>query len=218
MEFASIWYATGGGAPAFVLTAGQVADTVMLRETLAATACPALRAGRAAPGAGDRRQGLPVEGQPRLAARARDQGDDPGVGRPDRPPPQRARPPIDFGRRQQERYRGRNVVELSVSKLKRWRAQPCAQTGPPATTTTRSAWPPPSTGSTPALATRPGRQGGTAWAGHRCGKGAIMCWCRMTLLPAARLAAARNYWLCTTTGCAPRRPRVPRTRPRCGEW
>ena len=97
-------------------------------------------------------------------------------------------------------------------------AQPCAQTGPPATTTTRSAWPPPSTGSTPALATRPGRQGGTAWAGHRCGKGAIMCWCRMTLLPAARLAAARNYWLCTTTGCAPRRPRVPRTRPRCGEW
>ena len=126
--------------------------------------------------------------------------------------------PIDFGRRQQERYRGRNVVELSVSKLKRWRAQPCAQTGPPATTTTRSAWPPPSTGSTPALATRPGRQGGTAWAGHRCGKGAIMCWCRMTLLPAARLAAARNYWLCTTTGCAPRRPRVPRTRPRCGEW
>ena len=29
--------------------------------------------------------------------------------------------PIDFGRRQQERYRGRNVVELSVSKLKRWR-------------------------------------------------------------------------------------------------
>lgn len=29
--------------------------------------------------------------------------------------------PVDFGRRQQERYRGGNVVERSFSKLKQWR-------------------------------------------------------------------------------------------------
>ena len=46
-------------------------------------------------------------------------------------------------------------------------------------------------------------------------------WCDHVLVPddtlswpevAARLAAARNYWLCTTT------PRGLRTQPRYGEW
>ena len=47
-------------------------------------------------------------------------------GRHPRPPP-RAGPakkpgrPIDFGAEQQQRYRGRNVVERCFNKLKQWR-------------------------------------------------------------------------------------------------
>ena len=41
-----------------------------------------------------------------------------------------------------------------------------------------------------------------------------MCWCRMTLFPGRR--SPRAWRRRVTTGCVPRRPRVPRTPPRYG--
>jgi transposase len=111
------------GALAFVLTAGQVADTVMLRETLAAIRVP----GPAGRPRGRPERVIADKGYPSKANRAwlREHGiratipewDDQIAHRRREP----GRRPIDFGRRQQERYRGRNVVELSSSKLKQWR-------------------------------------------------------------------------------------------------
>jgi len=213
MEFASIWYATGGGAPAFVLTAGQVADTVMLRETLAAIACPALRAGRAAPGAGDRRQGLPVEGQPRLAARARDQGDDPGVGRPDRPPPQRAWPP----------HRLRPTAAGTLPRPQRRRtlrqqAQAVAGTAVRSDRTARNYHDALCLAST--LHWLNTSFSNTARPARRDSMGRPSLWqgCDHVLVPDDALTCRTPWRRRVTTGCAPRRPRVPRTRPRCGEW
>jgi Transposase DDE domain len=69
-----------GRALAFVLTGGQVADTTMLPDTLdeirvaGATGRPRQRPDRGAGG-----QGLPVQGEPGVAARARHRHDDPGT-------------------------------------------------------------------------------------------------------------------------------------------
>ncbi|WP_405512819.1 hypothetical protein [Streptomyces canus] len=59
-----------GRALASVLTGGQVADTTMLPDTL-----DEIRV--AGPAAGG--QGLPVKGEPGVAARARHRHDDPGT-------------------------------------------------------------------------------------------------------------------------------------------
>ena len=56
-----------------------------------------------------------------MAAGPRDRRDDPGAGGPDRAPGKKPGRPIDFGAEQQQRYRGRNVVERCFNKLKQWR-------------------------------------------------------------------------------------------------
>jgi transposase len=48
-------------------------------------------------------------------------GDDPRTWRPDRAPAKKRGRPIDFGPAQQDRYKGRNVVEWRFNKLKQWR-------------------------------------------------------------------------------------------------
>ena len=63
--------------------------------------------------------------------------------------------PIDFGRWQQERYRGRNVVELSFSKLKQWRGVAVRSDKTARNYNAALCLAATSSGSTPALATRP---------------------------------------------------------------
>ena len=69
-----------GRALAFVLTGGQVADTTMLPDTLdeirvaGATGRPRQRPDRLLAD-----KGLPVQGEPGVAARARHRHDDPGT-------------------------------------------------------------------------------------------------------------------------------------------
>lgn len=64
--------------------------------------------------------------------------------------------PIDFSDEQQQRYRGRNVVERCFNKLEQWRGLAMRSDTPPAITTVVSASPPPSTGSPEARPPRPG--------------------------------------------------------------
>lgn len=66
-----------GRALAFILTPGQAADTSMLTATLSEIRVrrPGQAKVEAGPGTGG--QGLPVQSEPGLAARARDRRDDP---------------------------------------------------------------------------------------------------------------------------------------------
>lgn len=111
-----------GRALAFILTPGQAADTSMLTATLSEIRVPGAR-GR--PRSRPERV-LADKGYPSKANRAwlRERGiaatiperDDQIAHRRKR----RGRP-IDFGDQQRVRYRGRNVVERCLNKLKQWR-------------------------------------------------------------------------------------------------
>ncbi|MFJ9469776.1 IS5 family transposase [Streptomyces caniferus] len=108
-----------GRAPAFVLTGGQVADTIMLPDTLdeiRATGRPRQRPDRP----------LADKGYPSRANRAwlRERGIATTIPeRDDQIAHRRKRPgrPIDFGDGQRQRYRGRNVVERCFNELTQWR-------------------------------------------------------------------------------------------------
>src|SRR3954466_3907005 len=76
---------------------------------------------RQVPAAHSRWAVLPVQSEPSLAPRTRHRGADPRAGRQDPAPPQKPGRPIDFGDQQQERYKGRNVVERCFNRLKQWR-------------------------------------------------------------------------------------------------
>lgn len=111
-----------GRALAFILTPGQAADTTMLTVTLdqirvvGATGRPRTRPERVLADKGYpskanrawlRRRGIATtipEREDQIAHRRKRRGR-----------------PIDFGQAQQERYRGRNVVERCFNKLKQWR-------------------------------------------------------------------------------------------------
>jgi len=85
---------------------------------------PRRRVGRqaaAAPGPGDRGQGLPVTSEPAWLRRHGIAASIPE--RDDQIAHRRKKPgrPIDFGDEQRQRYRGRNVVERCFSRLKQWR-------------------------------------------------------------------------------------------------
>jgi len=106
-----------------VLTAGNVNDTTMMTATLDAVRVP--RAGAGRPRTRPERV-LADKGYPSKANRAwlRSRGIAATIPeRDDQIAHRRKRPgrPIDFGPDQQDRYRGRNVVERSFNKLKQWR-------------------------------------------------------------------------------------------------
>jgi transposase len=107
---------------AFVLTGGQVADTSMLTATLeqiyvaGRSGRPRIRPERV----------IADKGYPSKANRAwlRARGIATTIPeRDDQIAHRRKRPgrPIDFGDRQRQIYRGRNVVERSFNRLKQWR-------------------------------------------------------------------------------------------------
>ncbi len=112
-----------GRALAFVVTGGQVADTSMLAHTIARSAS---RAGPVGPRARPDRV-IADKGYPSKANRAwlREHGIAATIPeRVDQIAHRRKRPPgrpIDFGDKQRERYRRRNVVERCFNKLKQWR-------------------------------------------------------------------------------------------------
>jgi transposase len=104
-----------------VLTAGQVADTVMLPTTLEEIRVPTAGRPRLRP---DRL--LADKGYPSKANRAWLRERDIAATIPERDDQiahRRKKPgrPIDFGDQQQERYKGRNVVERCFNRLKQWR-------------------------------------------------------------------------------------------------
>lgn len=111
-----------GRALAFVVTGGQVADTIMLP-----TAMDAIRV----PGPAGRPRTRPErviadKGYPSRANRAwlRERGIAATIPERDDQIAHRRRRrgrPIDFGPTQQHRYRDRNVVERCFNKLKQWR-------------------------------------------------------------------------------------------------
>lgn len=111
-----------GRALAFVLTGGQVADTVMLSTALDSVRVPGpLGRPRTRPQRMIADKGYPSKAN-RTWLRAR------GIAttipeRDDQIAHRRRRPgrPIDFDHRQRQRYRGRNVVERCFNKLKQWR-------------------------------------------------------------------------------------------------
>lgn len=111
-----------GRALAFVITGGQVADTIMLPDTLEEIRVPGL-IGR--PRTRPERL-LADKGYPSKANRAwlRSRGIAATIPERDDQIAHRRRRrgrPIDFGKDQQERYRDRNVVERCFNKLKQWR-------------------------------------------------------------------------------------------------
>ena len=112
----------GRGRPlAFVLTAGNVNDTTMLPATLEEIRVPTTGRPRLRP-----ERVLADKGYPSKANRAwlRERGIAATIPeRDDQIAHRRKKPgrPIDFGPRQKEIYRGRNVVERCFNKLKHWR-------------------------------------------------------------------------------------------------
>ncbi len=111
-----------GRALAFILTPGQAADTSMLTATLSEIRVPGAR-GR--PRSRPHRV-LADKGYPSKANRAwlRQRGIAATIPeRDDQIAHRRKKPgrPIDFGKQQRVRYRGRNVVERCFNKLKQWR-------------------------------------------------------------------------------------------------
>ena len=110
-----------GRALAFVLTGGQVADTIMLQDTLDQIRVPTAGRPRLRP---DRV--LADKGYPSKANRTwlRERGIAATVPeRDDQIAHRRKKPgrPIEFGPAQREHYRGRNVVERCFNHLKQWR-------------------------------------------------------------------------------------------------
>ena len=111
-----------GRALAFILTPGQTADTTMLTATMDQIRVPGV-AGR--PRTRPDRV-LADKGYPSKANRAwlRERGIAATIPERDDQIAHRRKKrgrPIDFGDLQQERYRGRNVVERCFNKLKQWR-------------------------------------------------------------------------------------------------
>ena len=110
-----------GRVLAFVLPPGQVADTVLLRETIAAIRVPGAGRPRTRPQRVIADKGYPSKAnrawlrQHRIAVTIPERDDQIAHRRK-----HRGRP-IDFGERQQDRYRGRNVVERCFNQLKQWR-------------------------------------------------------------------------------------------------
>lgn len=112
-----------GRALAFILTGGQVADTTMLAATVDQIRVPGQARGR--PRLRPDRL-IADKGYPSKTNRAwlRERGiAAPIPERDDQIAHRRKRPgrPIDFGDQQQDRYKGRNVVERCFNKLKQWR-------------------------------------------------------------------------------------------------
>jgi len=110
-----------GRALAFVLTGGQVADTIMLPVTLGEIRVPTGGRPRLRP---DRV--LADKGYPSKANRAWLRQHEIAATIPERDDQiahRRKKPgrPIEFGPEQRERYRGRNVVERCFNRLKQWR-------------------------------------------------------------------------------------------------
>lgn len=115
--------ADGKGRPlGMVVTAGNMNDTTMLTATLDDIQVPRLRGrARSRPDRVLADKGYPSKAN-RAWLRAR------GIAatipeRSDQIANRRKRPgrPIEFGPEQQERYRGRNVVERCFNRLKQWR-------------------------------------------------------------------------------------------------
>lgn len=106
---------------AFVLTGGQVADTIMLPTTLAEIRVPTAGRPRLRP-----ERLLADKGYPSIANRAWLRQHEIAatiLERDDQIAHRRKKPgrPIDFGPEQRERYRGGNVVERCFNRLKQWR-------------------------------------------------------------------------------------------------
>lgn len=111
-----------GRALAFILTGGQVPDTVMLAETMDQIRVPQL-VGR--PRCRPDRV-LADKGYPSKTNRAWLRSKGVAVTIPERDDQVRKRRthpgrPIDFGPAQRERYKGRNVVERCINHFKNWR-------------------------------------------------------------------------------------------------
>lgn len=110
-----------GRALAFLLTGGQVADTIMLPATLAEIRVPTVGRPRLRPDRVLADKGYPSKTnrawlRQRQIAATIPEKDDQIAHR--RKKPGR---PIDFGPEQREHYRGRNVVERCFNRLKQWR-------------------------------------------------------------------------------------------------
>jgi len=106
---------------AFVLTGGQVADTIMLPATLDEIRVPTAGRPRLRP-----ERVLADKGYPSKANRAWLRQREIAATIPERDDQiahRRKKPgrPIDFGPVQRDRYRGRNVVERCFNHLKQWR-------------------------------------------------------------------------------------------------
>ena len=111
-----------GRALAFILTPGQAADTSMLTTTLSEIRVPGARGRpRSRPYRVLADKGYPSKKnrawvrERKIAATIPERDDQ--IAHRRRKPGR----PIDFGEAQQERYKGRNVVERCFSKLKQWR-------------------------------------------------------------------------------------------------